>query len=479
MSLLSSIKWSALERISVQAIQFIIGLVLARLLSPSDFGVVGMLTIFIAVSQVVVDSGFTNALIRRLHCSDADYSTALICNVCVSLFCYALLYVAAPFISDFYHVELLTPLLRIQALVIVFNALTIVPIARLTRESDFRTQTIIGFTSAVLSGIIGVSCAYNGVGVWSLAWQSLSCALFNALLYWFFGQSRLHLAFSYQSFTELFGFGSKMLVAGIIGSIYNHITTLVIGRCFRPSDLGYYTRGQQFASLPSLTITNVLQRVTFPRFAQMQNDEKALIDAYRRYIRYTSIVIFFGLLLLAAIARPLILLILGERWEPSVIYLQLFCIALLMDHICSINLNLLQVKGRSDLYLRLEIIKKTISFAILFASIPFGVVAVCASRILYSQIAVVINTYYTGRLFGLGYWSQLRDFGPYLFYAFVATVPTFLLSDYLLSLPSVTQFFSSATLLYITLLLVGTVFSGFIYYLLAPLPKSFSLHRRG
>lgn len=427
---LAGMKWSAIERVSVQAVQFIIGLILARRISPEEFGVMGMLTIFIAVSQVIVDSGFANALVRKMDCTDDDYSTALYCNLGISVLCYLLLFCCAPAIAVFYNVPLLTPLLRMQALVLVFNSLSIVQVAKLTRELDFKTQTLISLAATLVSGAIGISCAYNGVGVWSLAYQAVSCALLTSLLFWCFGPYRLRMRFSMQSFRDLFGYGSKLLAAGVIGSIYNHITTLVIGKFFRPADLGYYSRGQQFASVPSITVTNILSRVTFPLFSKLQNDDAALIQAYRKYICLSSVVIFFGLALLSGIARPLILLLLGERWEPSVLYLQLFCFALMMDHVCSINLNLLQVKGRSDLYLRLEIIKKTISFAILFASIPFGIVAVCCSKILYSQISVVINTYYTGKFFGVGYFAQFRDFGPYLLAALVASLPSYWLSSH-------------------------------------------------
>lgn len=422
--------WSALERVSVQAIQFIVGLILARRISPEEFGIMGMLAIFIAVSQVIVDSGFANALVRKLDCSDDDYGTALYCNLGISLLCYLLLFFCAPAIATFYAVPLLTPLLRMQALVLVFNSLTIVQVAKLTRDLNFKTQTLISLAATVISGAVGIGCAYSGVGVWSLAYQAVSCALLTALLYWCFGPCKLHLRFSMQSFRELFGYGSKLLAAGVIGSIYNHITTLVIGKFFRPADLGYYSRGQQFASVPSITVTNILSRVTFPIFSRLQNDDASLIQAYRRYICLSSVVIFFGLALLSAIARPLILLLLGPQWEPSVLYLQLFCFALMMDHICGINLTLLQVKGRSDLYLRLEVIKKTISFAILFASIPFGIVAICCSKILYSQISVVINTYYTGKFFGLGYFAQFRDFGIYLLAALLASLPGYWLSSH-------------------------------------------------
>ena len=234
--------------------------------------------------------------------------------------------------------------------------------------------------------------------------------------------------FSRDSFHNLFSYGSKLLASSLLHTLYCNMTTLVIGKVYSSKDLGYYSRGEQFATLPSSNITNVLQRITFPILSKLQNDSARLIQIYRKYIRITSICIFFLMCLLAALAEPVIITLLTDKWANSIIYLQIFCFALMFDHICLLNLNLLQVKGRSDLFLRLEIIKKSISFTILMISIPFGVLTICLSKVLYTQIAVYINTYYTGKLFGLGYIAQIKDFAKYLFISLISVAPAYLLT---------------------------------------------------
>ena len=211
-------------------------------------------------------------------------------------------------------------------------------------------------------------------------------------------------------------------------TIYSNLTTLIIGKFYTAKDLGYYARGESMASLPSTNITSILQSVTYPILSKIQDDDKRLIQVYRKYISITSLVIFFGMFLLAALAKPLIIALLTDKWVQSVIFLQVFCFALMFDHLCQLNLNILYVKGRSDLVLRLEVIKKTISISMLVAAIPFGVLAICLSRAIYTQIAVFINTYYTGKLFGLGYLAQVRDFIKYLIFSAVAVTPAFMLS---------------------------------------------------
>lgn len=223
----------------------------------------------------------------------------------------------------------------------------------------------------------------------------------------------------------MFSYGSKMLTAGLLHTLYVNINTLCIGKFYSPTDLGYYSRGCQFPQLLGGSFTTVVQRVTFPILAKIQDDDERLIYVYRKYIKLVSMVIVFALMLLAALGKPIILFLLTDKWAEAIIFLQIFAFAMITDHITQINLNLLKVKGRSDLILRLEVIKKTISFIILFASIPLGVVAICLSKVVYSQIATIINTYYTGKLFGLGYMKQIRDFGPYFIYSFLACLPAY------------------------------------------------------
>lgn len=422
---LSGVKWSAIERFSVQGVTFLIGLVMARLLSPSDYGIVGMLGIFLAISQSFIDSGFGNALIRKIDRTDKDFCTVFYFNVAVSATCYVLLFLAAPYIAAFYSEPILKDVLRVLAINLCIGSLSAIPYAQLVIAVNFKAIAKCNLYAAVVSGLLGVTLAYNGFGVWSLVYQQICSSVISAIAIGYSVRWRPKAVFSRASFHELFGYGSKLLAAGLLHTLYSNMSTLVIGRFYTAKDLGYYSRGEGLAAMPCNNFTGVIQRVTFPILSQLQNDDERLIHVYRKYICIISIGIFFLMTLLASLAKPIVLLLLTKEWAESIIYLQVFCFALMFDHICAINLNLLQVKGRSDLFLRLEIIKKTISFAILVASIPFGVLAICLSKIVYTQIAVFINTYYTGKLFGLGYWTQVKDFGRYFLVAVLAALPAY------------------------------------------------------
>lgn len=425
---LSGVKWNTIGRFSTQGVSFIIGVLLARVLSPADYGVVGMIGIFLAIAQTFIDSGFGSALIRKKDCTNEDYSTAFYFNIAAGLTCYAIMFLSAPFIAEFFNTPILKDIVRVLGINLFLASLTIVQGAKLTAAVDFKSQAKIGMAATIISGSVGLTMAYTGHGVWSLVYQSIASSIVRTILYWTVTKWAPQMSFSMQSFKYLFGFGSKILSASILHTIYSHLTTILIGKYYTPSDLGFYSRGESLARFPSMNITSILQSVTYPILAGIQDDEKRLIDAYRKYIRITSMVIFFGMCLLAAIAEPLILTIFTEKWLNSVIYLQIFCISLMFDHLCQLNLNILYVKGRSDLVLRLEIIKKTISISMIVAAIPFGVIGICIACAIYTQIAVFINTYYTGKLFGLGYLAQVKDFIKYLICSVLAVLPAYLLT---------------------------------------------------
>lgn len=425
---LSGVKWNTIGRFSTQGVGFIIGVLLARVLSPADYGVVGMIGIFLAIAQTFIDSGFASALIRKKDCTNADYSTAFYFNIAVGAICYIVLFLSAPLIADFFETPILKDIVRVLGINLFLGSLTIVQGAKLTAAVDFKSQAKINLAATIISGSVGLTMAYTGHGVWSLVYQSIASSIVRTILYWTVTKWAPQMLFSKQSFKYLFGFGSKILSASILHTIYSHLTTIIIGKYYTPSDLGFYSRGESLARFPSMNITSILQSVTYPILSKIQDDEKRLIGAYRKYIRITSMVIFFGMCMLAAMAEPLIKTIFTEKWLNSVIYLQIFCISLMFDHLCQLNLNILYVKGRSDLVLRLEIIKKSISITMIVAAIPFGVLAICISGAIYTQIAVFINTYYTGKLFGLGYLEQVKDFIKYLVCSILAALPAYLLT---------------------------------------------------
>ncbi len=406
--------WSSIERFSTMGVGFAFGLVLARLLAPSDYGVIAMLGIFIAVAQCFIDSGFSTALVRKPDRTEIDNSTAFYFNIVVGLVFYALLYLAAPYIADFYDTPILIPVTRVVGLTLLFNSLCIVQQALLTIKLDFKTQANISLIALFISGPAGIACAWYGMGVWALVVQNVLSALLRTILLWLCARWRPQAGFSKASFKALFGFGSKLLASGLLDTTYNNIYTIVIGKKFNATSLGYYTRADHFVQMPSSNITGILQRVTFPVLCTIQNEDTRLAIAYRKFLRLSGFIIFPLMLGLAAVADPLVHLLLTDKWATCVPLLQVLCFALMWYPIHAINLNLLQVKGRSDLFLKLEIIKKIIGVITLCVTIPMGLFAMCAGKIVTSLICLAINTHYTGKLIGLGYWRQMADLCPTL-----------------------------------------------------------------
>lgn len=406
--------WSSLERFSVQGIQFVVMIIMARILTPDDYGLVGMLTIFIAVSQSLIDSGFSQALIRKQDRTETDNSTVFYFNIAVGIVLYAILYICAPLIARFYQEPILTPLARVIGLGLVFNSLAVVQRALLTLTLDFKTQAKASLIGAIVSGLIGITMAYTGYGVWAIVTQQLVNFGIVTILLWLFSKWKPILAYSWASFRELFSFGSKLLASGLIETIYRNIYLIVIGKVFKAADLGYYTRAHQFSDFASSNITGIFQRVSYPVLCTIQNDDARLAVAYRRILCTSAFVIFPLLMGLAAVARPLIITFLTEKWLFSATLLVPLCFSAMWYPIHAINLNLLQVKGRSDLFLRLEIVKKFVGVSILCATIPMGLLAMCWGALLSSIICLVINTYFTGKLIHLGFFKQMKDLFPTL-----------------------------------------------------------------
>lgn len=449
---IKSAKWNFIERIGVYGIQFVLGIVMARYIAPADYGAIGMLAIFFAVSQAFIDSGFSSALIRKKNPNDDDFSTVFYFNLVVSILAYVILFAIAPYVADFFKLQILKPVLRIQSVTLIVNAIMAVQVAMLNIKLDFKSLAKRNVTATTISGICGVVLAVEGFGIWALVYQQIVASVINLIFICAVCRWLPKLTFSISSFKELGAFGSRLLASGLLHTIYQNMTTVAIGKFYTAQDLGYYTRGVQFAILPNNTVNGVLQTVTYPILAKIQDDETRLINVYRKYIRITSLGIFFMSGLLCALAKPVILLTLTDKWSGAIIFLHAFAFSCMFDHLSTINLNLLKVKGRSDLYLKLEIIKKTISITILCCAIPFGVLAICLSKVLYNQIAVYINTYYTGKLFNLGYLKQVKDFSPFFICTFLACVPAFELT--LLDLP------------YWLTIILGSCLSASIYWFL-------------
>jgi len=454
---LKGLKWTSIETIGVRLAQFIIGIVLARLLTPADYGIIGIIAVFIAIASAFIDSGFSNALIRKKEASEVDFSTTYIFNILISVFFYILLVISAPLIAKFYNQPELTNIVRVISINLIIGALAAIQKVKIARDLNFKLSAKCSTLATIISGFVGITLAYIGFGVWALVFQQVANTTLNTILLSIWSRWRPSFIFSLKTFHELWGYGSKLLASGLLHTIYTQFTTIVIGKFYSVASLGFYTRGQQLPDLLSSNFLSVISRVVFPIFAKIQDDENRLINAYVVYIKATSIIIIFALLLLLALAKPTILFLLTDKWTDAIPYLEIFCLIYLTDHINIINLNLLQVIGRSDLFLRLEIIKKAISISMIIAAIPFGVMAICISRLIYSQIALVFNTYYTGKIFHLGYIKQLKCFIPYIIYSLIAITPAFLATY--------------VPLHQIVKLIVGSILSLTIYILILNLKK--------
>ncbi|MDR0603734.1 MAG: lipopolysaccharide biosynthesis protein [Bacteroidales bacterium] len=405
-------KWSLTDNVVNSGTTFLVGLILARLLSPDEFGIIGMITVFIAISNSFIDSGFSNALIRKTDAKDIDYNTVFYFNFFVGLFFYCVLYLCAPIISSFFDEPVLIPVTRVIGVILVINALSIIQRTILVKRIDFKTQTKASFFSAVLSGITGIGMAFGGCGVWSLVGQQISRQLFNALFLWIYSSWRPSWEFSKKSFNEMFGFGSKLLLSGLIDTLYKNVFYLIIGRFYTANQLGQYTRAEQFSSIFSSNLTNVIQRVSYPALSSIQDESERLKLAYQKTIKTTMLISFTCMLGLAAVAKPLLLVLIGEKWLPAVEYLQIICFSGMLYPLHALNLNILQVKGRSDLFLKLEIIKKAIAVIPVTLGIFLGIKVMLCGSVCTSLFAYFLNSHYSASLIDYPSKKQIKDILP-------------------------------------------------------------------
>lgn len=406
------LKWSAIERILTQGMQLAITLFLARLLGPNAFGLVGMLAVFIAIANVFVDSGFTSALIRKPERDESDLVTAFYYNIGIASLCYSALYISAPAIAQFYQQAELQSLLRVLGISVLINSFTLIPRVKLNVAMDFKTQAKISVISVVISGSVAIALAMYGFGVWALVFQTLinaSCAalLFNLFMPWLPSGN-----ISKASFNYLFGYGSKLLLSGLLDVTYNNLCQIIIGKKFSPAVVGQFTQAYQLASVPASTLTSIIQRVTFPMFSQMQSNSDTMEEAYRQTLKMAAMVIFPLIIGLGLIAKPLLMNLLGSQWQSSTTLLSVLCVGYMLYPIHAINLNLLQVTGRSDLFLKLEVFKKIIGLGVLLICIPYGVLAICIGLTVSSYFALLLNTYYTAKLTRISQWQQCKDLTP-------------------------------------------------------------------
>lgn len=408
-----SLYWSFLNQFANYGIQFAIGIVMARLLSPSDYGITALPAVFMAVAGIFVDGGgFGSALVRKPEITEKDLATSFYYSIAVGLFCYLSLFFASPWIAAFYNAPILEKIMRVTAIGFLIGPLNTPQTIILKRRLDFKTPTKVNISCRILSGIVGLTLAFIGYGVWALVLSSLFSCIVSLILNWWVVRWYPKTGWSKESFKYLWNYGNKMMGAQLLNTLYNNITPVIIGKFFSPALLGVYNRAQGYAALPSNNISGAISSVSFPVISKIQDDPERLERAYRKMLRTAAFIIFPLMMVLSALARPLIIVMITEKWEACILLLQIICFNKMWWPIHAMNVNLLLVKGRTDLFLRLEIIKKVLSLCILCSTLPFGIVTFCVGGVFISVICLFINTYYTGKLIKVGFWVQMKDIIP-------------------------------------------------------------------
>lgn len=419
--------WSAIDNVAQFGVGFIVSIVLARILSPDDYGLIGIITIFTTVCTAIINGGFSNALIRTQKPTDEDYNSAFICNLLISILLYAIVFICSPMIADFFNRQELVALTRVSSFTMIIGALAIVQQTRLTKRIDFKTQTKITLIASILSGIVGIALALMGFGVWALVVQGIVAQTLRTVLLWFFNHWVPSIRFSKESFNRLFGFGWKLMVSGILDSLWTQLYQVIVGKFYSPATLGQYTRAKQFSTMFSSNLTMVIQRVTYPVLSDIQDEKERMITAYRKIIKTTMFMTFALMFALGAVYEPLLYCLIGPKWHEAATYLPLICLVGSLYPLHAINLNMLQVQGRSDLFLGLEILKKIIGIAPLMIGALIGIFPMLYTSVFTSIICYFLNSYFPGKLLGYTSWMQIKDVAPSFVISMIMAVVVYFL----------------------------------------------------
>lgn len=417
--------WSAADAFIGQGVTFIVGIILARILSPEEYGLIGIVTIFTTVMLGVVDSGFSNALIRKMKVTEDDYSTLFYFNLLVSILMFALLFVVAPWIAQFFERPQLISLTRVMGLLLIFQALSIVQYTILSRNVDFKTKTKASVISAIISGIVGIAMAYTGFGVWALVAQQLARQLLYSVCLWILNKWWPKLRFSVESFKYMWGFGWKLLLSGLLDKIWSQLYQTVVGKFYNPATLGQYTRAKEYAGIFSTNLTNIIQRVSYPVLSQVQDDKERMVGGYRKIIKTTMFVTAVIMISMGAVAEPLIYCLIGPQWGEAASYLPLICVSMSLFPLHSINLNMLQIQGRTDIFLYLEIVKKIIAIVPICLGIFVSIYWMLIGSIFVGVANFFLNSYYSGKELGYSSWTQMLDVAPSYGVAFFIAISVY------------------------------------------------------
>lgn len=419
--------WSAVDNVAKLGVTFLVSIILARMITPDDYGLLGIIQVVTVVSTALINAGFTTALIRKKDATEDDYNTSFIVNLCISLLLYVVIFFSSPYISNFFGRDELTSLIRVAAISLVFGALSLVQQTRLTKNVDFKTQTKVTLFASIGSGLLGIGMAFAGYGVWALVTQVLSMEFLRMLFLWYYNKWIPKARFSTLSFHELFGFGWKIMVSNLLDTLWREIYQVVVGKFYSSATLGQYTRSYQFSSLFSSNLSVVIQRVTFPVLSSIQDDKERMVAAYRKIIKTTMFISAISMFALGAVSEPLLYCLIGPQWHEAATYLPLICIVGSVYPLHAINLNMLQVQGRSDLYLGLEIVKKVIYLGPLFVGAFIGIMPMLYTNIGMTIVAYFLNSHYSGKLIGYSSWMQIKDVAPSYGIAIVVALSVYFL----------------------------------------------------
>jgi len=417
--MLNSLFWKYMERSGTQGVQFIVQIVLARMLLPSDYGIIALIAILIAIANVFVQSGFNTALIQKKEVNELDFSSVFYLSLFVACLLYCIIFITAPIIATFYNLQQLIYVLRVLAITLFFGAFNSIQNAIIAREMKFKKLFYSSLFAALVSGLFGIFFAYIGLGVWSLVVQQITNQFTITVILWFTVHWRPKLVFSFVKVRDLFSFGWKLLVSSLIDTVYNNLRNLLIGKFYSPDVLGVYNRGEQFPQLIINNINGSIQSVMLPFLSAEQENKQKIKEMVRRSIITSSFIVFPIMICLVVIAEPLIVILLTDKWLPCVPFLQISCLAYALWPLHTANLQAINALGHSDIFLRLEIIKKIIGIFILLISINISVYAVAIGTLIMGIVAAFINAYPNLKLFNYSFTEQVKDITPSLFLSLI------------------------------------------------------------
>lgn len=430
--------WNGVERFGTSLFLFISNLVLARLLSPDDFGCIGMLMVFISISDSIIDCGFGSALIQKKDSTDIDYSTIFFWNVILSVILYSLLFLSSPFIADFYQIPLLSDVLKVQGLVLFTYALVLIQQTKLRKELKFKRIAQINLFSVVVGTIVGIACAFKGFGVWSLVTKSLVTGALEVIIYWCWNKWRPILAFDYQSFKKLFSFGSFIFFNGILNSIYNSFLSLIIGKRFSAAQLGYYTQAHKLQDVPRSSLSSVITNVAYSAFSIIQDEKKRLSESYLKSLRLLNFINIPMLVFMFVAANEIFYILFGLKWINAVPYFQILCIAGIAHTMLELECSVLNSIGKSRLVFNVNNIQYIIGIVLILLGSLFGMECAIIGFALTKYIGCMIMAVYISRFINCKLSSQIRGFVSYfvvsLIASFLVYLSTICISDIFISL---------------------------------------------